>query len=181
MLIWYCDFHSNTGSPVGYPVEISVKRSQGSYPWDVVINVVMGDLAKQNSAPEEWRFAISTFQSGLCSGATWCQEGCSKIFHLFSPWRIPKAYFWWEKHVMSRQSLFWVQTDDSTDRLDFDAPDCNDGWHDLQPHPHQQISQIFGKLSQIMIRICKFRCFVNGKLPGAFKSTKDHPYITHGW
>ena len=103
MLIWYCDFHSNTGSPVGYPVEISVKRSQGSYPWDVVINVVMGDLAKQNSAPEEWRFAISTFQSGLCSGATWCQEGCSKIFHLFSPWRIPKAYFWWEKHVMSRQ------------------------------------------------------------------------------
>lgn len=47
-------------------------------------------------------------------------------------------------HVMS---LFWVQTDDSTDRLDFDAPDCNDDCHDLQPHPHQQISQIFGKLS----------------------------------
>ena len=50
-----------------------------------MINVVMGDLAKKNSAPEEWRVAISTFQSGLCSGATWCQEGYSKIFHLFSP------------------------------------------------------------------------------------------------
>ena len=44
-------------------------------------------------------------------------------------------------------TVLGTETDDSTDRLDFDAPDCNDDCRNLQPHPYQRISQIFGKLS----------------------------------